>query len=305
MRVSIWRLASPRQYAPASESSLNALMRPGVGRVRAAAEVGERAVRVERDGVDALVADEVLDQLDLVRLVLRAEAVERLLDGHVLARERLARLDVLAHLLLERGQVVLGDRDALGELEVVVEAVLDRRADRDLRARVEVEHRRGEHVRGVVADQLERLGRAVGDDLDLGRRRASGRARSRRWPPTLTASAARARPGPIAAARSAPVAPSSRSFRVPSGSWTCIGGEDASAPAAPAGRASDAPRAAGPSRPRRRSRARVSVRGMNGLALMRAIDWRTSASRSANGLGRPLRLDAGLGLDRALEARRR
>ena len=27
MRVSIWRLASPRQYAPATDSSLNALMR--------------------------------------------------------------------------------------------------------------------------------------------------------------------------------------------------------------------------------------------------------------------------------------
>ena len=102
-------------------------------RVRAAAQVGERAVGVERDGVDALVADEVLDQLDLVGLVLGAEALERLVDVDVLARELLLRLDVLAHLLLQRGQVVLGDRDAVGELEVVVEAVLDRRPDRDLR----------------------------------------------------------------------------------------------------------------------------------------------------------------------------
>ena len=44
-------------------------------------------------------------------------------------------------------------RDALGELEVVVEAVLDRRADRDLHAGIELQHRGGEHVRGVVADR--------------------------------------------------------------------------------------------------------------------------------------------------------
>ena len=138
----------------------------GRGRVRAAAEVGEGAVRVERDRLDARVADQVLDQLDLVGLVLGAEALERLLDPDVLARELLLRADVLAHLLLQRGQVVLGDGHALGELEVVVEAVLDRRPDRDPRAGIEVEHGRGEHMGGVVADQLERLGRAVGHDLD-------------------------------------------------------------------------------------------------------------------------------------------
>src|SRR3954467_14109294 len=46
--------------------------------VRPAAQVGEGAVAVERDGVDALVLDQVLDQLDLVVLVLGAEALERL-----------------------------------------------------------------------------------------------------------------------------------------------------------------------------------------------------------------------------------
>src|SRR3954449_4508374 len=48
----------------------------------------------------------------------------------------------------------------------------------------------------------------------------SGRARSRTSPVCLTASAARARPGPIAAAASAPVAPSGSSSGVPSGSVT-------------------------------------------------------------------------------------
>jgi hypothetical protein len=47
----------------------------------------------------------------------------------------------------------------------------------------------------------------------------SGRDRSRVSPSTLIASAARASPAPIAAAASAPVAPSSRFRILPSGSW--------------------------------------------------------------------------------------
>ena len=43
----------------------------GRGAVRAAAEVLEGPVAIQRDGLDALVADQVLDQLDLVCLALR------------------------------------------------------------------------------------------------------------------------------------------------------------------------------------------------------------------------------------------
>ncbi len=147
----------------------------GARPVRAAAQVGERAVAVERDGLDSLVLHEVLDQLDLVVLVLGLEALERLLDAHVAALERLVRLHVLAHRGLDARQVLLGQLGPLGELEVVVEAVLDRRADADLHARVELQDRLGEHVRGVVADQLERLVGLRRDDLDrlaVGERRA-------------------------------------------------------------------------------------------------------------------------------------
>src|SRR3954451_5952671 len=62
----------------------------------------------------------------------------------------------------------------------------------------------------------------------------SGRARSRTSPVCLTASAARARPGPIAAAASAPVAPSGSSSGVPSGRVTFIGSDATRAPAADA-----------------------------------------------------------------------
>ena len=77
---------------------------PGARRVRAPAEVGERAVGVQRDRLDLLVAHQVLDQLDLVRLVLGQEALERLARRDVVPHERLVGGDVLAHLRLERSR---------------------------------------------------------------------------------------------------------------------------------------------------------------------------------------------------------
>ena len=174
----------------------------------------------------ALVADEVLDQLDLVVLPLANEALERLADRDVLAHEPLVGLDVLAHLRLDRLEVVLRERHALRELEVVVEAVLDRRGRSRLRARIQLEHRLGEHVRGVVADQPQRLVAApVGDDLEL----LGPSVRSGQRPVEVAELAVDldrerrpSQPGPIAAAASAPVAPSGRSRMLPSGSSSCI-----------------------------------------------------------------------------------
>ena len=61
--------------------------------------------------------------------------------------------------------------DRLRELEVVVEAVLDRRADRDLHAGVEPAHRLGQEVRRRVAEHRERVGVvAVARREDLERR---------------------------------------------------------------------------------------------------------------------------------------
>ncbi len=52
--------------------------------------------------------------------------------------------------------------------EIVVEAVLDRRADGDLGAGIQILHRLGQHMGGVVADHLQRLGVAAGDEDDGG-----------------------------------------------------------------------------------------------------------------------------------------
>ena len=149
-------------------AELDRLDPAGAGPVRAAAEVLEGAVAVQRDGLDALVADEVLDQLDLEVLALAAEDLDRLGDRHVAALEGLVGGDVLAHRRFDPLEVLLGDARPVREVEVVVEALLDRRADRHLRAGVELHHRLGHHVRGVVADQVQRLGIAFGEDRDLG-----------------------------------------------------------------------------------------------------------------------------------------
>ena len=129
----------------------------GRRRVRAAAQVGEGTVGVQGDGVDALVPDEVLDQLDLVVLALGPKALQRLGHGDVLARELLVGFHVLSHLGLDALEIGVAELHVLGELEVVVEAVFDGWADRDLDPGVELHDRRGQHVGGVVAHEPERV----------------------------------------------------------------------------------------------------------------------------------------------------
>ena len=80
--------------------------------------------------------------------------------------ERQVLLDDLAHLRLDRRQVV--GREGLVAREVVIEAVLDDRTDGHLRARIERLHRFRHDMGGVVADERERPRIVAGDDLDLG-----------------------------------------------------------------------------------------------------------------------------------------
>ena len=104
---------------------LERLDRRGVLQVRAAAQIGEVALRVERD-----VAVGGVDELDLVRLVLGLEPRLGLFPRDLLAAPDPTLVELALNLGLDRLEVRFGDR--LGEVEVVVEAVLDRRADRDL-----------------------------------------------------------------------------------------------------------------------------------------------------------------------------
>ena len=141
---------------------LDRLDRLRVLQVRAAAEVGELALRVQRD-----LALGRVDELDLVALALGLEAALCLLRRDLLALPGAALLQLALDLGLDLLEILLADR--LGELEVVVEAVLDRRPDRDLDARIEPADGLGEQVRGRVAQDEERVrvGRvARGQDLD-------------------------------------------------------------------------------------------------------------------------------------------
>ena len=72
--------------------------------------------------------------------------------------------DDLRHARLDRLEVVGGEGAA--DLKVVVEAVFDRGADSELRRREEVLDRLGHDVGRRVAEDVERLGALVGDDLD-------------------------------------------------------------------------------------------------------------------------------------------
>ena len=157
----------------------------GGGQVRAAAEIGEPALRVDADRGDLVALglggrDQILDELDLVGLVeaerqaggARAglagpEHRERLVDGELMARHGEVLAHDARHLLLEALQVGVGD--GLGELEVVVEAVLDGRADGVLGARPETQNSLSHDMRRGVAQHVEGGGLVAGkrEDGDL------------------------------------------------------------------------------------------------------------------------------------------
>ncbi len=100
------------------------------------------------------------------------EELDRLLALHHAAPERRAAGDDLAHLRLDGGEVLRGEGLVAGE--IVIEPVLDRRADGDLGAGIERLHGFGEHMRAVVADHLQRFRVAASDEdyrriaVDLG-----------------------------------------------------------------------------------------------------------------------------------------
>ena len=149
---------------------------PGGRHVRPPAEVDERAVAVARVAVDGdhralpdLRGDlrvDPLDDLDLVRLV--GKQAEALVAGNLLADERLVGGDDLAHADFDVPQVVLGEVPAVGQLEVVVEAVLDGGPDGVPRAGEEVGDGLCHHVRGRVPEHLAAVRRFGRHDRDGG-----------------------------------------------------------------------------------------------------------------------------------------
>ncbi len=131
--------------------------------MRAAAEVEPFALLVD---LEVLALGNRIDQLDLEVLAALPEEVLGLLAAPEFLRERRVLLHDLVHPLLDLGEIVGMERVLLGE--VVIEAVLDHGADRDLRLRPQRLHRLRHDVRGVVPDELERFRVRAGDEFDLG-----------------------------------------------------------------------------------------------------------------------------------------
>ena len=151
-------VAAPVRAGEAGQ--LERLDRLRVLQVRPAAEIGEVALRIDRD-----VALGGVDELELVRI--GREELLGLVTRDLLPHPLAALGELAVDLGLDLLQILLADR--LREVEVVVEAVLDRRPDRELHARIELRHGLREQVRGRVTEDGERI-RVVlvadGQDLD-------------------------------------------------------------------------------------------------------------------------------------------
>ena len=129
--------------------------------VRTQAQVLPAALPID---ADLLGLRQVLDDLGLVGLADAAEVLQRLVAVPDLPADRLVALDDLAHLGFDLLEVV--EAEGLVAGEVVIEAVLDGRANGHLGAGEQLLHRLGQHVGGVVADGLQHLGILPREDLE-------------------------------------------------------------------------------------------------------------------------------------------
>ena len=125
---------------------LEVLEPPGARDVGAAAEIGERAVGIDRDG---LVVAQLGDALELEGIV--GEPAVGLRPVHHLADEGVIPRGDLGHPGLEALEIL--GRERAVDLEVVVEAVLDGGTEADAGAGKELAHRRGQDVGRGVAQQ--------------------------------------------------------------------------------------------------------------------------------------------------------
>src|SRR5260370_10169703 len=131
--------------------------------MRPDAESDEVALVVD---ADLFVGRDLADPFGLVFLTDRFEEGDRLVARPYLARDLLVALDDLAHARLELRQILGGERRVTGE--IVIEAGLGRRAERDLDVGIELLRRLGENIRRIVAHHLDRLGPIAADDRGSG-----------------------------------------------------------------------------------------------------------------------------------------
>ena len=126
----------------------------GVADVGADAHVDVVALLVEGD---AGVIVQVVDVLDLVLLAALLHKGDGLGTGLLVHGKLEVLLDDLFHLGLDRGEIVLADLDALGQVDVVVEAVVGRGAVGKVGLGVQALDGLRHDVRGRVADDVRDL----------------------------------------------------------------------------------------------------------------------------------------------------
>ena len=151
---------------------------PGRRHVRPATEIDEIALAVERHPGCL----EPLEDLDLERLVALAEEANRLLAVHLLPLERGVRLRDLPHDLFDLREVFGRKRFRLRE--VIVEAVLDRGADRHAHRGEEALHGLRHDVRRRMAQrrQRRRIAVEIAGQLEVTIFFRQWRARCSWWP---------------------------------------------------------------------------------------------------------------------------
>ncbi len=131
--------------------------------MRAAAQVEPFALLID---IDVVALWDRVHQLDLEGFAFAGEEFLGLVAAPDLLGERLICGDDLAHLRLDLLQIA--GSETLLAVEVVIEAVVDDRADGDLRAGEQFLYRVGHHMGGVVADEFQRFRVIASDDLDRG-----------------------------------------------------------------------------------------------------------------------------------------
>ena len=104
------------------------------------------------------------DDLGLERLI--SEEGETSLDGVLVSDEGLVLFDDVAHRRLDASQIIVTESLATGELEVVIEAILDNRPDGEVGSRPEPEDRLGQDVCSRVPQYLPASRRRGCEDFD-------------------------------------------------------------------------------------------------------------------------------------------
>ena len=131
--------------------------------MRPTAKIEPFALTIDRD---VFVMGQALDQLRLVFLAHVREFADRVVAVPDFAEKGLVGGNDVTHPRLDLFQIVWRKRLIAGK--IVIEPVLDRRANGDLRARIEFLHRLRHHMRRIVSHQLQRVFILARDDADLG-----------------------------------------------------------------------------------------------------------------------------------------